>query len=492
MSHTQKIAAANLLLILPAMVLILAILQTTNGNFTYTLDDPYIHLALAKNIFNGHYGINLSEASAPSSSILWPFLLAIFYVSPKVFELAPLVLNIIFLYLTAFIFMQKMTGKIHVRVLLVFLIFLSLNIYGLVFTGMEHSLQVMLVAILAFKLIDWDTSLPFAADKLGKAAVVCVFMLPLIRYEGLAITVPCLVYLWFKKERALSMALSALTLGSVVGFSVFLSLNGLGLLPSSVIAKSAHNGLYSVVANIKSNLSIYWFLLIPLALLVRDQMRRDKALGFLIFFSTVLHFTFGQHGWYGRYEIYFLVFMFIFAYETVRKNNLPPKILVLILPLAMTHLIDPFFSTPKAASNIFYQQGKTSEIVNMLNEPVAVNDLGIVALRSNHFVLDLWGLGSLEALKNRQNGGREWISKLMEKKGVRVAAIYDDWFPEKPENWEKVGELILLERRVTAANDTVSFYATDEESKLKLREALSLFASRMQSPKLLVRLTNPS
>mgnify|MGYP001017862235 CR=1 FL=1 len=46
------------------------------GFFFYTLDDPYIHLALAENILRGHYGINLDEPSSPSSSIVYPFLVA--------------------------------------------------------------------------------------------------------------------------------------------------------------------------------------------------------------------------------------------------------------------------------------------------------------------------------------------------------------------------------------------------------------------------------
>ena len=55
-----------------------AILTLNAGHLVYTLDDAYIHLALAENIWNGHYGVNANEFSAPSSSILWPFILAPF------------------------------------------------------------------------------------------------------------------------------------------------------------------------------------------------------------------------------------------------------------------------------------------------------------------------------------------------------------------------------------------------------------------------------
>src|SRR3989442_3378698 len=58
------------------LVELASILRLNEGRFTYTLDDPYIHLALAERIREGHYGINPGEPSAPSSSILWPFLLA--------------------------------------------------------------------------------------------------------------------------------------------------------------------------------------------------------------------------------------------------------------------------------------------------------------------------------------------------------------------------------------------------------------------------------
>src|SRR6478672_7980636 len=42
-----------------------------------SIDDPYIHLAVAENILTGGYGINASEHSSPSSSIIYPFLLAL-------------------------------------------------------------------------------------------------------------------------------------------------------------------------------------------------------------------------------------------------------------------------------------------------------------------------------------------------------------------------------------------------------------------------------
>ena len=81
---------------------IIAILLLNKGHLVYTLDDPYIHLALAENIINGHYGVNTSEFSAPASSILWPFIIAPFSAFGYG-EYFPLLLNICSAIVTLFV-----------------------------------------------------------------------------------------------------------------------------------------------------------------------------------------------------------------------------------------------------------------------------------------------------------------------------------------------------------------------------------------------------
>src|SRR5476649_158349 len=81
----------------PAGLLALQVWLTTG--FVYSLDDPYIHLALARQIMHGHYGINPGEFAAPSSSILWPFFLVPF-AGTGFDEWAPLAINVAALYAT--------------------------------------------------------------------------------------------------------------------------------------------------------------------------------------------------------------------------------------------------------------------------------------------------------------------------------------------------------------------------------------------------------
>ncbi|MBL6455010.1 hypothetical protein JMJ55_06720 [Belnapia sp. T6] len=52
-------------------------LPRNHGQFAYTLDARYTHLALAEPILQGTYGLNEGEPASPSSSILYPFLPAL-------------------------------------------------------------------------------------------------------------------------------------------------------------------------------------------------------------------------------------------------------------------------------------------------------------------------------------------------------------------------------------------------------------------------------
>ena len=82
MEPSQPSASVGKIVRLPMAVLLvllgvhlLTVLLSNDGHFVYSLDDAYIHLSLAEKIAGGTYGLNAGEASAPSSSILWPFLL---------------------------------------------------------------------------------------------------------------------------------------------------------------------------------------------------------------------------------------------------------------------------------------------------------------------------------------------------------------------------------------------------------------------------------
>ena len=227
--HRLPPLIAALIAALPALLLVVQVHFTCG--VVYSLDDPYIHLALARQILHGHYGINPAEFAAPSSSILWPFLLAPFAFT-RLSEFLPLAINLGALVVAVW-WLQRWLETwlspwwaLAATAALAF----ALNLYGLVLTGMENSLQVTLVIIVAISLM---------RARLGWPFWLAIVLLPLIRYEGLAISLPVLVCLVLSPARRLpALVAAAIVAGVVLGFSLFLHSHCVGLLPSSVLAKS--------------------------------------------------------------------------------------------------------------------------------------------------------------------------------------------------------------------------------------------------------------
>lgn len=479
----ERLLIPAALAVVPFAILLLLVLWSTNGNFTYTLDDPYIHLALAKNIWHGHYGINASEFSAPSSSILWPFLLAPFSAIGPIFEYVPLVLNFICLLATiAVIFRIFDDLPVVLRTLVVGSIAFALNLYGLAFTGLEHSLQVMLVAIGMLPLVfsEWDDG-P-GKKKVPAYVVAALIALPLTRYEGLAISLPMLLFLFgngHRKTAVLSITVIALAVG---GFSYFLHANGSDLLPSSVVAKEDLSGVPGVLHNLKENLKEYGFMLLPVAWILGEYWRTSRPRCFVVVAATVFHFLFSHFGQFGRYEVYYVLFIVVLSVRLAIDSGLKLMPAIFCLPFVFHTLTVSTLYTPQGAENIYSQQAQMARIAARLGAPVAVNDLGIMALRSGNYTLDLFGLGSIEALRNRLRGGDpEWITALMAKKHVQYAFVYDWWFPRKPAAWIKVGELKMLQRKLTPAGDLVTLYAVGAPAAAKLRSTLTTFAQQNAS-----------
>jgi hypothetical protein len=464
-------------LLMPVLALYALTLYTTHGHFTYSLDDPYIHLTLARNIFLGNYGINLSEPSAPSSSIVWPYLMVPFAAAPRLMEYAPLLVNGLCAVLSGCVLVQihSELRRWH-AVGLALAILLCMNVYGLVFTGLEHNLQVLLVLVIAWGLIDPRRRL--ADPTLHRLFYVCVAALPLVRYEGLAISLPVLLYLFAKGERKQAFIHGALMTAGVAAFSLYLSSKGLGLLPSSVVAKtSSGGGLSGIAINASLNIKKYGFLVPPIALMCLALWPKDKLMAFMLLVITGLHFLFGKYGSFGRYEVYFLMFILPIGLKLLSERSGPSSLLIaLAFPFAFTGLFNCTLLTPLAGANIYNQQAQMARIANLLKAPVAVNDLGLVSYRSHRYVLDLWGLGSIEALKLRlaasSSGSPDWMKVMMDRKNVEFAFVFDEWLPKKPDNWQKVADLRLLQRVITPGSDHVGMYATSPEAAAQMKLAL--------------------
>lgn len=369
------------------------------------------------------------------------------------------------------------------------------NIIGLVFLGMEHSLQLLLASTIVLGLIRETQTRE--ADWWLVAALVAA---PLIRYEDLFLAGPAIVFLFFRSHRGkavVSAGLIAVTLGA---FSAYLSGHQSGFLPTSVMAKSGYGGLHGVVGlaastlrtNLESSQGALLALAIPIlaaVLLDRTRDAGDRSLAAVVITAIAIHLCFGKTGGFGRYESY-IWGAAILTNVHLHKNLLNRITLSLghwrsavVLAVVLTVACLPYTSiallTPLASNNIYEQQYQMHRFATeYVDDVVAVNDLGYVSYGNPHYVLDLAGLASREALIGRsQDGDDGWMQRLTDRYGVKVVMIYDDWFESIPESWTRVGELRLGTARISPSRSVVSIYVVNKADSGHVRELLARFAS---------------
>lgn len=471
---------------------LLAVLVLNDGRFTYTLDDPYIHLAVAEQIAAGHYGINATEFSAPCSSPLWPFLLAPLARLP-IGEFFPLVLNIVFGGLTAGILLKRarivLPESMTARVVVCWAILANCNALGIVFNGMEHNLQLLAAVMLVEGMVRLtEGTAP------GKWFWIAVIAGPLVRYENLALSAAACGLLLFTGRPKAAFIAGGAALAGLAAFSLFLHGMGLPAIPSSITAKSqfARSGLFdgirltlenSLMGNRGVLLLLFTSALAVVGVAAGPKTPRGKA-ALLLAGAGLLHAIFGTYGWFNRYEsyIYGAMLFALFGLAPLSESLVSRWRPVHSLAVALFTLVIsyPYLKAlpqmPSAANNIYAQQLQMHRFAtDWWKRPVAVNDLGWVSFRNDQYVLDLWGLGSQAALKARLDGGKDWswAKTMVQEQNVGLVMVFESWVPAKSLGWIKVGELQLTGKAVTTASPLVGIFATTPEVMPEL-EALLL------------------
>ncbi|MEK7949047.1 hypothetical protein [Luteolibacter soli] len=484
-----------------------SILVLNEGKFTYTLDDPYIHLAVAEQIASGHYGINSTEFSSPCSSAIWPFLLAPLARTP-IGEYVPLILNMIFGGLTAMVLLKRariiLPENTAARVVLCWAILSSCNALGIVFNGMEHNLQLLAAVVLVEGMIRITES----RDP-GKWFWLAVIAGPLVRYENLALSAAACGLLLFTGRPKAAIIAGAAALTGVAAFSFFLHGLGLPLIPSSITAKSdftKHGGFMnglplaierSFMENRGVLLLLFTSTLIVAGLTADWKTPRGKA-ALLLAGAGVLHAIFGTYGWFNRYEAYiyasllFALFALAPAPGFLASQWRPVHTFaVALFALVISYpYLKALPQTPVAANNVYTQQYQMHRFVTgWWKRPVAVNDLGWVSYQNDQHVLDLWGLGSHVALEARlANKDNSWMRDIARDQNVGLVMVYESWIPANAVGWTKVGELQLHGDCVSLASPIVGIFATSPELVPEIESLLVDFRQTLPpAAKILVR-----
>ncbi len=465
------------------------------GVFEYPLDDVYIHLAMADGIASGTYGIMPGEPASASSSILYPFLLLPFH-GTELQRFLPLVWNVLALVAAAWLW-----GKVLVRaglegpagLALAVLGPVCLNMAGLAFLGMEHEIQLALS--LAVLLGLWRY---MQGGGIAGWFVAAAILAPLIRYEGLALSLGVAGLIAFTGRPRAGVLLGLGVSAPVALFSGFLMRQGLGVLPSSVVVKMDQVALglgpldrvlRTFLHNIGQPAGILVAVLTAaaglLALGMRGQGRR-ALLPLLLFLCGLAHLLFGQIGWMHRYEIYIVVLL-VAGLLLLLSEIAAPRVaalggLVALVAGAQAFLpplLTKYVWAPRA---IHLQQGQMARFAqDYLKAPVAVNDIGRVSWNNPEYVLDLWGLASIQARRIRTAvppPHRGWAGPLAEAHGVEAAMIYNGWVADAlPPSWVPLADLEMTpERGALSRVYDVTFYAAGPQDVARVIAALKAFA----------------
>lgn len=516
---TGRIALPLALTVIGAILLglVLSILRLNSGVFIYTMDDPYIGLALSDQIHDGNYGINAGLHAAPSSTILFPILLATAS-GTSLHPYLPLILNSLALFATLVIIWRLFahlrlatdTFGIIVQAAALLLLAIDLNLIGVVFTGLEHNLHIMAVAATLYGLV-----LFLDKGKMPAWLPAVIVLAPLLRFEGLALSLAALVVLALRGRWRTAVATFALIVLFIGGFSAFLVSMGLPPLPSSVLTKSdfAAQGISGAGTGLSHSIFLNaWnmtvipvgtlLLVVGVAALARCLMElpawpwrwSSHALMALLLVCLIgAHAVAGQFGWMDRYEDYALLgtaLIGIYLTQKTIRNVLSNKktrlILICATAVSLSVFCLPYISStwkaPLAANNIYEQQYQMHRFVNdYYRGPVAVNDLGLVSYHNPNFVLDLGGLASEKARILKASGASaEEYRAFVAGSGVHLVIIYDEWFEDQiPANWIKVASMDLSRERVSSAEVEVQFYATDAATASQLKPELQSFSKSL-------------
>ena len=513
-----------LILWLATGVLACVSLRQNQGHLVYALDDPYIHMAMAKNFARyGIWGITRYGFTSSSSSLFWTLILSFFYLTAGVNEAIPFIVNILFatlllLALYGLVRMHRPSPPPIYTFAVVMGTILLTPLLPLVFSGQEHVLHTLLTLLFVFIAAHVLSSDGAPSSSSAFSLIFSAAFLPLIRYEGLFLVLVVCILFFLRGRYLLALALGAAALIPVTIYGIISIRHGWYFLPNPVFIKgkspylaSARGvinflGYSAVVQFVQApHISILTLTVVLLYLLrIRKGIWEQSQVMLLIFIgTTLLHMQFARTGWFYRYEAY-LVALGVLAIAWTLFDYLPRGIprtpglstparavlwtLGLLSALSLcVRGVQAVGKVPRATTNIYQQQYQMGLFLQRFYQgaTVAANDVGAINYLADIHCLDLAGLGNMVvARKCREGNCRSAdIQALARSEGVDIAMLYDRWFIQQgksliPPEWVMIGQWRIPDN-VVCASDTVSFYAVQPASEAALGENLSAFSSRL-------------
>ena len=428
---------------LVAALLFAGILLRNGGQFAYTLDAPYTHMSLAEQITQGTYGLNPGEPASPSSSILYPFLLAVLSFLP-LGQFSALLICLLATLASALL-VHAIAEEVGIEVdrlttlqlaAITLSATLAFNLVGLAFAGLEHSLHVALTLASLLGLLRF-----VRRQQVDRWWLVAITLLPLLRFEAAAaLAADMLVLTAFGKWRH-ALTVGVIGAAGIVAFGLFLHSLGLPWLPSSVLSRSAvassgldlaDEGSLALVRAIytafRVNLMAYGGTLISVLIVValwglsrgaipsrfgERDWAKPAAVGFFVVIAMA-QLLGGSLGSFSRYEIYVLMLgacAILVAWQP-EVNGWLRRIswlrcigLCLALLFLFSGYVFRTIDAVSASGNVHDQQYQMSRfLVNYWQRPAAANHPGWVNWRNPSYMLGI----VRSRLRGGTPGGGPW------------------------------------------------------------------------------------
>jgi len=492
-----------------------AMMSHTGGQPTYPVDDAFIHLSLARHIVEtGTLGVTPHVFASASSSVVWPWLLA---VAMRLFgdhASLPLWLNVAFGACVPFAvdWIARRLGGPELgalrRTLLSVLVVVLSPLPTLALIGMEHTLHALLlvtfVAVAALHVAE-PSRMRLAAPLLAAAAVSA-------RYESLFAMGLATLLLGARRELGAAARLGAAGAFPVVTFGTYSKLHGSYFLPVSVLLKgrpleikSATDAVDMFGGDLLHRLSQEAHLLVlgvAAAWLLWWSARergfwapRGVALAIALG-SLVAHVELAGLGWFYRYDSYLVALLVTvvgvaigseaprstFARMRTASYWLAVAAGVLTFGPMLPRVIAAAKTTPSAGTNIFEQQVQSAKFLARYfpHDVAAINDIGAVTYYRDGPIVDLVGLADVDVAKAKHfklDQPMKAADVVRFTKDATVAVIYDDWFTGLvPPSWFRVARW-TIPNNVSCAYATVSIYATKADDVARVVSAARDFAA---------------
>jgi hypothetical protein len=398
------------------------ILIQTHGTIAYPLDDAFINLTLAKNLAFEHvWGITKYSFSSVSTSLLYPFVLAVIYLVSGASLFVPLLVNVAaaiwFLVALQRWLIRRKINPITQLLTLLAVIYLT-PLPSLVVSGMEYPLELLFTFLFVSTLIDQTTPIK------RKTYLYAALMLT-SSYETLPILLIACIFMVIRRQWWDSVKLLFFAVLPLYLFGLF--------------SITHHNFFVPTPLILTYFLSHYYI---------------GVLIGSTIAIGAPL------------------------MTKTRNKQLIYPILALLALPLIIRSFAS-FRHTASDCIDVYTEQYQTAKFVYdyYYQDPVASTDLGAISFWSNERtrIVDLAGLFDLEVLHRKRihNWTPASADSLSERMNANVAILHHSWSDADVEPyWYRIATWQM-------PGDSVSFYSIDRRYIEKLQINMHAFEPKL-------------